>query len=92
MSLRDTASAGALFYRWRRIAGAADGSAIYLFPVQIATAPNETLSEPVALPSKAGTPRRSGVIEIELSSGVRVSVDESVSMTTLRLVMSVLRR
>lgn len=78
-------------YRWRRIAGAAGGSAVHLFPVRIATAPNEPLSEPVTSPLKAGAPRRSGVIEIELSSGVRVSVDESVSVTALRRVMSVLR-
>ena len=80
-----------LLYRWRRIAGAAGGSAVHLFPVRIAAAPNEPLSEPIASPLKAGTSRRSGVIEIELSSGVRVSVDESVSVTALRRVMSVLR-
>jgi transposase len=76
-----------LLYRWRRIAGAAGGSAVHLFPVRIATTPNEPSSEPL----KAGALRRSGVIEIELSSGVRVSVDESVSVTALRRVMSVLR-
>jgi len=80
-----------LLYRWRRIAGAAGGSAVHLLPVRIATAPNEPSSEPVTSPLKAGAPRRSGVIEIELSSGVRVSVDESVSVTALRRVMSVLR-
>jgi transposase len=77
-----------LLYRWRRIAG---GSAVHLFPVRIAAAPNEPSSEPVTSPLKAGAPRRSGVIEIELSSGVRVSVDESVSVAALRRVMSVLR-
>ena len=81
-----------LLYRWRRIAGAAGGSAVHLLPVRIATAPNEPSSEPVTFAVEGwGTPRRSGVIEIELSSGVRVSVDESVSVTALRRVMSVLR-
>jgi hypothetical protein len=35
--------------------------------------------------------RQAAVIEIELSSGVRVRVDEGVSVAALRRVMSVLR-
>src|SRR5215472_8606793 len=72
-----------LVYRWRRIAevGTAGGSAVHLFPVRIAGAADETVSSPTASPPKAGTPRRPRLIEIELSNGVRVSVDEGVSVT-----------
>jgi transposase len=82
-----------LIYRWRRIAevGTAGGSAVHLFPVRIAGATDETLSSQVASPPKARTPQRSGLIEIELNGGVRVSVDAGVSVAALRRVMSVLR-
>jgi transposase len=82
-----------LVYRWRRIAevGTSGGSAVHLFPVWIAAVADETVSSQSASPPNAGTPRRSGLIEIELSNGVRVSVDEGVSVTALRRVMSVLR-
>lgn len=82
-----------LVYRWRRIVGVgvADGSSVHLFPVRIASAADETLSSQAASLPKAKASRRPGLIEIELSSGVRVSVDEGVSVAALRRVMSVLR-
>ena len=82
-----------LVYRWRRIAevGTAGGSAVQLFPVRIAGATDETAPSQAASPPKSRTSGRSGLIEIELSSGVRVSLDEGVSATALRRVMSVLR-
>jgi transposase len=81
-----------LVYRWRRHAGAeaAAGSAVHLFPVRIAATPDETPTTDTH-PSGVKSPRRAGLIEIELSSGVRVSVDEGVSAVALRRVMSVLR-
>ena len=80
-----------LVYRWRRHAGAemAGGLAVRLFPVRIAAAPDKT---PAAVPPPSRTrARRAGLIEIELSGGVRVSIDEGVSLAALRRVMSVLR-
>ena len=41
--------------------------------------------------SGAPVPDRGGTIQIELADGVRVTVDEGVSMAALRRVMSVLR-
>ncbi len=81
-----------LVYRWRRRAGAeaAGGLAVRLFPVRIAAAPDKTLPAAVPRPSRT-TARRAGLIEIELSGGVRVSIDEGVSLAALRRVMSVLR-
>ena len=80
-----------LIYRWRRDAGAdaAGASAVRLFPVQIAT-PDET-PRPAAPLSRTGATRRAGSIEIELAGDVRVRVDETVSLTALRRVLSVLR-
>jgi transposase len=80
-----------LIYRWRRAAGspAVEAPVMRLFPVRI------TASDEVAPPSSpssgAGAARRTGSIEIEIGSDVRVRVDESVSLVTLRRVMSVLR-
>ena len=81
-----------LIYRWRRLIGdCADGSAGGLVPVKIAAAPDDALSRPFASPREAMAARQAAVIEIELSSGVRVRVDEGVSVAALRRVMSVLR-
>jgi len=82
-----------LVYRWRRLAAAetACGSGLHLFPVRIATVPSETPAASEPLPSRVITPRRTGLIEIELSGSVRVSVDEGVSVAALRRVLSVLR-
>ena len=82
-----------LIYRWRRIVGTGctGSSAVHLFPVRIATGADETLSGQAASPPEARAPRRSGLIEIELNGGVRVSVDAGVSVAALRRVISVLR-
>ena len=82
-----------LIYRWRRLAAAetASGSELHLFPVRIASVASETPAASEPLPSRTTTPRRTGLIEIELSGSVRVSVDEAVSVTALRRVLAVLR-
>jgi len=82
-----------LIYRWRRAVGteATGASAMHLFPVRIAATPDERPVTAEAHPSGATKARRTGLIEIELSGGVRVSVDEGVSVTALRRVISVLR-
>lgn len=83
-----------LIYRWRRLARseATGKSAVRLFPVRIA-APEAALlpaSEPPAARVARKT-RHPGVIEIELTGGVRVSVDERVDAAALRRVLSALR-
>ncbi len=84
-----------VIYRWRRNRNAgtqaASDSAVHLFPIRIAAAPDETTAAAAARPSRTTTPRRAGLIEIELSGDVRVSVDEGVSVVALRRVISVLR-
>jgi transposase len=77
-----------LLYRWRRAAEAnnANGSRMRLFPVRIAASPDPP---PPRAPVSAS--RRAGLIEIELAGGVRVSVDEGVSLAALRRVMLILR-
>ena len=78
-----------LVYRWRRESGgveAASASRVHLFPVRIEAAPEATPGPP----SRAGA-RPPGIIRIELSNGIRVSVDEGVSAAALRRVISVLR-
>jgi transposase len=77
-----------LLYRWRRAAEAnnANGSRMRLFPIRIAASPD---TPPPRAPVSA--PRRAGLIEIELAGGVRVSVDEGVSLAALRRVMLILR-
>jgi transposase len=79
-----------LIYRWRRVAGTpmAEAPALRLFPVRIAAVDDATPSPPS---SGAAAPRRTGSIEIEIGSDVRVRIDESVSVAALRRVMSVLR-
>lgn len=82
-----------LVYRWRRLAAAetACGSELHLFPARIAPVPSETPAASEPLPSRVITPRRTGLIEIELNGSVRVSIDEGVSVAALRRVLSVLR-
>ena len=78
-----------LVYRWRREGGeieAASASRVHLFPVRIEAAPEAT----PGLASRASA-RLPGIIQIELSNGTRVSVDEGVSAAALRRVISVLR-
>jgi transposase len=82
-----------LVYRWRRAAAAAalgDGGA-RLLPVRIVgeSAPAQPAQRTPASSSPA--PRPCGVIEIELAAGVRVRVDEAVSVPALRRVLAVLR-
>ena len=78
-----------LLYRWRRAAETnnANGSRMRLFPIRIAASPDPP--PPPRAPVSA--PRRAGLIEIELAGGVRVSVDEGVSLAALRRVMLILR-
>jgi hypothetical protein len=59
-------------------------------PVRI-TAEPETARTQAARGSEVPTPRPSGLIEIEFTGGVRVRVDDSVSLVALRRVISVLR-
>ncbi len=84
-----------LIYRWRRAAMAdqADGSTMRLFPVRIAPAPDVAppVSSPSSPPSSIAAPRPAGLIEIELADGVRVCVEEGVSLAGLRRVITVLR-
>lgn len=80
-----------LVYRWRRSGGGMDSSAVHLYPVRIADAPDPSLPGLIASSSPAVSRPRAGVIEIELAGGVRVRVDESVSIASLRRVLSVLR-
>ena len=85
-----------LVYRWRRLAdnsttSTMNGSSAHLFPVRIAGSPEQGFSGAAASPAgSAPNPRRAGVIEIELSDGIRVSVDDGVSVAALRRVISVL--
>ena len=77
-----------LIYRWRRGAGSgvmAD-PALRLIPVRIAAPVDERLAG-----SEAPSPLRARLVRIELNGGVRISVDEEISVTALRRVISVLR-
>lgn len=84
-----------LVYRWRRAAMAdtGDGSTMRLFPIRIAASPDvpQPVSPPSSSPSSIAAPRPTGLIEIELADGVRVCVEEGVSLAALRRVISVLR-
>jgi transposase len=80
-----------LIYRWRRVATPQAGaaSAVRLVPVRVS---EPRPAEKQAAPARpAGEARRSGLIEIELSGGVRVRVDGEVSLAALRRVMTALR-
>jgi len=73
-----------LLYRWRRLASGEVSNpapAVRLLPVQLAgsAGANPCASKPA------------GLIEIELADGVRVRVDDAVSVATLRRVLGVLR-
>ena len=82
-----------LVYRWRRHAGGSveNGSSVHLFPVRIAASEDGISRALMAQAEPTSKPRRAGMIEIELSGGIRVNVDEGVSVAALRRVMSVLR-
>ena len=75
-----------LVYRWRRMAGRLPQvPAPGFLPVRITEAP---VPDP---PTGAAAPRTAGTIEIELSGGTRVRVDETVSVAALRRVLGALR-
>ncbi len=79
-----------LIYRWRRLAAPQVGaaSAVRLVPVRgIETRAPTTHAGPARPVGGAG---REGMIEIELSNGVRVRVGGEVSVAALRRVMMVL--
>ena len=83
-----------LLYRWRRDAGGgfASGPPMHLLPLRIVAATEESVPETAApRASSKATRRRAGVIEIELSGGIRVKVSDDVSAAALRRVLSVLR-
>ena len=82
-----------LIYRWRRLAQSEGpgGSAVRLFPVRIADPSAAASVSALAMPREVQKARRRGIIEIELTSGVRVSVDERVNADALRRVLSALR-
>jgi transposase len=82
-----------LVYRWRRAAAAAatgDGGP-RLLPVRVVGEAPPV--QPVQRTSTSSPPasRSCGVIEIELAGGVRVRLDEAVSLAALRRVLAVLR-
>jgi transposase len=75
-----------LVYRWRRMAGSTPRTSTPGFlPVRI------TEERAAAPPTAPVPPRVPGVIEIELSCGTRVRVDETVSLAALRRVLGALR-
>ena len=71
-------------------ASGADDPTGRLFPVRVVAAPAEP-SPAIAPGPDRSSQRRTGLIEIELSGGVRVRVDEGVNAAALRRVMSVMR-
>lgn len=81
-----------LIYRWRRGVDpdTAHDLSMRLLPVRLADVPGET---PPSQPEQRRSvmQRGTGSIEIELAGDVRVRVDDTVSLATLRRVMSVLR-
>ena len=78
-----------LVYRWRRLFKPAQAVAPSAGFVPVSIAPMRSgKASPI---SGAPVPERGGTIQIELADGVRVTVDEGVSMAALRRVMSVLR-
>jgi transposase len=79
-----------LVYRWRRTAATTDNSsALRLVPVRITEAAAVPARSAAAQPD-VSAPRRPGLIDIELAGGVCVRVDEGVSPTALRRIISVL--
>ncbi|MDR3487693.1 MAG: transposase [Bradyrhizobium sp.] len=77
-----------LVYRWRRLAepGRTMAPTAGFLPITVAP-----MREPPSAPVHSSAAGRGGTIRIELANGVRVTVDESVSTTALRRVISVLR-
>ncbi len=81
-----------LIYGWRREASSLvkAGSAVQLLPVKV-TEPRTAEKRASPAATAASSQIRCGVIEIELSGGVRIRVDGDVSLTALRRVVTVLR-
>ena len=80
-----------LVYRWRRaVRGPAlTAPSVRLVPVRVSEA-----AKPEAMPlapRAVSNPRPPGLIEIETSSGIRIRVDEDVSLAALRRVLTALR-
>ena len=87
-----------LIYRWRRDASptVGAGTAVRLLPVRIsephtAERRGSERRSPTTPPTSAPEARRGGLIEIELDGGVRVRVDNDVSLAALRRVVTALR-
>ena len=78
-----------LVYRWRRLAQPGQTLAPSAGFVPVSITPMR--ADPNAPVSGAPLSDRGGTIRIELADGVRVTVDEGVSTSALRRVMSVLR-
>ncbi len=77
-----------LVYRWRRQAEPDRVLTPAAGFVPVTVTPRRALASAPVCPS---TPERGGTIRIELADGVRITVDEGVSTTALRRVLSVLR-
>ncbi len=71
---------------------AAAASPVRLMPVRITSEPGAARTQAArAMGPDVPAPRPSGVIEIEFAGGVRVRVDDAVSLVALRRVIAVLR-
>jgi transposase len=80
-----------LIYRWRREMSPRVGaaSAVQLVPVQVNA--SGVSRARASRPASEAPVSRSGVIEIELTGGVRIRVDGEVSLVALRRVVTALR-
>lgn len=79
-----------LIYRWRRVASpqAGGGTPVQLLPVQVT---EDAAPRLPIMPVRPSEPRRGGIIEIEFGGGVRVRIDDEVSLAALRRVVTALR-
>jgi transposase len=77
-----------LVYRWRR---QAEPDQVLTPPAGFVPVTVTPMRAPASAPMHPSMPERGGAIRIELADGVRITVDEGVSTTALRRVLSVLR-
>ena len=79
-----------LIYRWRRAASPqpGHGAPVQLLPIRMTGDSEQKLP---TTPAGRTEQRRGGVIEIEFDGGIRVRVDDEVSLAALRRVVAVLR-